>query len=167
MGIKDILFFDFPNIKMNTVSTLDIVQAIEKAIVEVRPEVVYTHHRGDVNDDHRVVSEATMAAIRLPERGTVPGLPRNLIRRVLCYPAPSSTDWAPLYPDTAFLPNVFVDIKGFLETKIKALQCYGNVMREYPHPRSIEAVTAQAKVYGVQAGLEMAEAFVLIRELKI
>ncbi|MDP2599837.1 MAG: PIG-L deacetylase family protein, partial [Deltaproteobacteria bacterium] len=165
LGVKDILFFDFPNIQMNTVPTLHMVQAIEKAIVEVKPEVIYTHHRGDVNDDHRVVSEATMAAMRLPERGTIPGIPRDMIKRVLCYPAPSSTDWAPPYPDKAFIPNVFVDINGFLETKLKALECYGdNVMRDYPHPRSIEAVTAQAKVYGVQSGLGLAEAFVLIRE---
>lgn len=165
VGIKEILFFDFPNIQMNTVATLKIVEAIEQAVVRFKPETVYTHHWGDVNDDHKIVSEATMAAIRLPERKTVPDLPRNLIKRVLCYETPSSTEWAPPAMETAFLPNVFVDIEETLEVKLKALQCYQNVMKDYPHPRSVEAITAHAKDCGVKSGLKAAECFVLVREL--
>ena len=165
VGIKEILFFDFPNIQMNTVPTLKIVQAIEQTIVQFKPEVVYTHHWGDVNEDHRVISNATMAAVRLPERGTVSSLPRNLIRKVLCYETPSSTEWASPDKESAFLPNVFVDIEKTLDVKLKALQCYQNVMKDYPHPRSVEAITAHAKDCGVRAGLKAAEAFVLIREL--
>lgn len=165
IGIKDILFFDFPNIQMNTVPMLKVVEAIEQAIIQFKPEVVYTHHWGDVNDDHRVVSHATMAAIRLPERGTVPELPRNLIQKVLCYETPTSTEWAPPSVERAFLPNVFVDIEATLDRKLMALQCYKNVMREYPHPRSAEAIKAHAKDCGVKVGLKAAESFVLVREL--
>lgn len=167
IGIKEILFFDFPNIAMNTVPTLKIVQAIEEAIVRFKPEVVYTHHVGDVNDDHHVVFRATMAAIRLPERGNIPGLPRNLIKEVLSYETPSSTEWAAPLPAHAFLPNVFVNIRDFLDKKLQALSCYENVTKSYPHPRSVEAMRAKAKTTGVQAGLEAAEAFMLMRGLRI
>lgn len=167
IGIQDILFFVFPNIQMNTVPMLKVVEAIEQAIIRFKPEVVYTHHWGDVNDDHRVVSHATMAAIRLPERGTVLELPRNLIQKVLCYETPTSTEWAPPSMERAFLPNVFVDIEATLDRKLMALQCYQNVMREYPHPRSAEAIKAHAKDCGVKAGLKAAESFVLVRELML
>lgn len=167
VGIKEILFFDFPNIQMNTVPTLKVVQAIEEAIVRFKPEIIYTHHTGDVNDDHHVTFRATMAAMRLPERGNIPGLPRNLIKEVLCYETPSSTEWAPPLSGTAFLPNVYVDISNFLDKKLAALACYENVTKPYPHPRSAEALTAKAKTTGVQAGLEAAEAFMLIRKLHI
>lgn len=167
VGIKEILFFDFPNIQMNTVPTLKIVQAIEEAIVRFRPEIIYTHHSGDVNDDHHVVFRATMAAIRLPERGNVAGLQRNMIKEVLCYETPSSTEWAPPLPGNAFLPNIFVDIRDFLDKKLAALACYENVMKPYPHPRSVEAMKAKAKTTGVQAGLEAAEAFVLMRGVRL
>lgn len=165
VGIKEILFFDFPNIQMNTVSTLKIVQSIEQAIIRFEPEVVYTHHWGDVNDDHKIVSHATMAAVRLPERQTVSALPRNLIKQVLCYETPTSTEWALPDKETVFLPNVFVDIEKTLDCKLKALQCYENVMREYPHPRSEEAIRAHAMDCGVKVGLKAAEGFVLVREL--
>lgn len=165
VGIKEILFFDFPNIQMNAVPTLKIVQAIEQAIIRFKPEVVYTHHWGDVNDDHKVISHATMAAIRLPERQTLSTLPRNLIQKVLCYETPTSTEWAPPDKEAAFLPNVFVDIEKTLDAKIKALQCYQNVMKDYPHPRSVEAITSHAKDCGVKIGLKAAESFVLVREL--
>lgn len=166
VGIQEILFFDFPNIQMNTVPTLKIVQAIEEAIVRFKPEVVYTHHGGDVNDDHQVVFRATMAAVRLPERGNHPALPRNMIREVLCYETPSSTEWAPPLPANAFLPNVYVDIKDYLDRKLSALQCYENVVRPSPHPRSLEAIKAKAEIRGMESGLEAAEAFLLIRRLQ-
>lgn len=167
VGIKEILFFDFPNIEMNTVPTLQMVQAIEEAILRFKPEVVYTHHAGDVNDDHGIVFRATMAAVRLPERGNNTCLPRNMIREVLCYETPSSTEWAPPLAGHAFLPNVYVDIADFLEQKLSALQCYENVVKPYPHPRSIEAMRAKAKSRGMEVGLAAAEAFMLIRRLQI
>jgi len=167
IGIKEIQFFDFPNIQMNTVPTLKVVQAIEETIVRFKPEIIYTHHAGDLNDDHGVVFRATMAAMRLPERGNNPDLPRNMIQEVLCYETPSSTEWSPPLPEMAFRPNVYVNISEVLEQKLSALQCYENVVKPYPHPRSIEALRARAKIRGVEAGLDVAEAFTLIRRLDI
>lgn len=166
IGIKDTMFFDFPNIKMNVVPMLDIVQSIEKSIVKFKPEIIYTHHGGDLNDDHRIVFNATMAAIRLPERGNVKELPTNLIKEVLCYEVPSSTEWSAPLPKFVFMPNVFVDIKETFELKIKAIQQYVEIIKEYPHPMSIENLEALAKYRGAQSGLELAEAFMLMRELR-
>jgi len=85
----------------------------------------------------------------------------------LCYETPSSTEWAPPLYGNAFLPNIYVNIRDFLDKKLSALECYENVMKPYPHPRSVEAIKAKAKSTGVQAGLEAAEAFMLIRGLHL
>ena len=42
----------FPNIEMNTVSHLKLVQFIESAIKESEPDVIITHHPADTNNDH-------------------------------------------------------------------------------------------------------------------
>ena len=166
LGINNTMFFDFPNIKMNTIPTIDLVKAIEKAIIKYKPGIVYTHHGGDLNDDHKVVLNATMAAIRLPERGTVENIHRNMIKEVLCYETPSSTEWSAPLPEFVFKPNVFVDIKDTFQLKIKAIEQYMGVMKEYPHPRSMENLEALAKYRGTQSGFELGEAFMLMRELR-
>ena len=166
IGINDTMFFDFPNIKMNTIPMLDLVQSIEKSIIKFKPEIIYTHHVGDLNDDHKIVFNATMAAIRLPERGNMKELPTNLIKEVLCYEVPSSTEWSAPLPEFVFMPNVFVNIKDTFKLKIKAIQEYVEIIKEYPHPISIENLEALAKYRGAQSGFELAEAFMLVRGLR-
>jgi LmbE family N-acetylglucosaminyl deacetylase len=166
IGIKDTMFFDFPNIKMNVIPMLDLVQSIEKSIIKFKPEIIYTHHVGDLNDDHKIVFNATMAAIRLPERRNIKELPTNLIKEVLCYEVPSSTEWSAPLPEFVFMPNVFVNIKETFKLKIKAIQQYAEIVKEYPHPRSIENLDALAKYRGAQSGFELAEAFMLVRGLR-
>jgi LmbE family N-acetylglucosaminyl deacetylase len=71
----------------------------------------------------------------------------------------SSTDWAFPSNTSLFLPNVFCDISGTIEKKIKALSCYKNVMRESPHPRSEQVLLGHAIYRGGQCGCLSAEAF--------
>ncbi len=166
IGIKNTMFFDFPNIKMNTIPMLELVQSIEKAILKFKPEIIYTHHYGDLNDDHKVVFNATMAAIRLPERGTTKELKKNLIKEVLCYEIPSSTEWSAPLPEFIFRPNIFVNIEKFFKLKIEALRKYEGIIKKSPHPRSIENLEALAKYRGAQSGFKLAEAFMLMRGLR-
>lgn len=42
---------------------------------------------------------------------------------------------------------------------------YKSELREFPHPRSIEAIEVLAKKRGSEVGLAYAEAFKLIREI--
>ena len=48
----------FPNIEMNTVPHLKLVQFIESAIKESEPDIVVTHHPADTNNDHLQTSMA-------------------------------------------------------------------------------------------------------------
>lgn len=164
LGMRDFMTFNFPNIRFNTVPLLEIVEAIEEAIQKCSPQIIYTHYRSDVNADHQIVSDATAAAIRLPERrsGRASGLP--VIKRILAYETPSSTDWS-LAPAHPFAPNVYVDIAETLEIKIAACREYEGMLRTYPHPRSEEGIRLLAQNRGMAAGLRFAEAFVLLREI--
>jgi len=157
LGIKEVFFFDLPDMKLNTIAHPEINQPIEECIANLLPEIVYTHHWGDVNKDHRLVFESTMVAVR-------PGL-KSPIKRVLIYETPSSSEWNAPILTNQFLPNVFVDISEELDLKVQAMKAYKSELREFPHPRSIEAVTTYAQKRGLEVGKRVVECFMLIREI--
>ena len=156
MGVSKIYNGDFPNIKMNTVPHLELVQFVESAIEDFEAESIYTHHPSDTNNDHVMTSYATQAASRLFQRR--PGLPK--LKQFIYMEVPSSTEWSFDSSANRFAPNMFVEIgKEGLDVKIKALEAYTGIMRPYPHPRSEEAIVGLAAYRGVQAGCIYAEAF--------
>lgn len=122
-----------------------------------QPETIYTHSRCDLNSDHRTVLEAVLVATR-------PGA-SAFVQRLYSFHVPSSTEWAfGQYGD--FRPNTFVDISEQIRIKLKALQCYEDEVREFPHPRSERSLLAISQTWGSHVGLEYAEAFELIREVR-
>ena len=158
LGIKKTYFLDFPTVKLDIVPQKELNDSIARVVNEVQPEAVYIPHRGDVNKDHRLVFDAVIVATR-PKPG-------SSTRRVLSYETLSETEWTASFPENAFIPNVYVDISETLELKLKAMSEYKTELKEYPHPRSLEAMSALAKVRGAQAGVKAAEAFMLIREIE-
>ena len=58
LGISQKFEGTFPNIEMNTVPHLQLVQHIEKAILDSQPDIVITHHPADTNNDHLQTSMA-------------------------------------------------------------------------------------------------------------
>jgi len=155
VGMVEPIIGAFPNIRMNTVPHLELVQFIESAIVAEHATRIFTHHPGDINDDHRQVALATQAAARLSQRRSdVPALESLHYMEV-----PSSTDWSFAGGDR-FDPDSFVGLgDAGVSAKLSALAAYREVMRAYPHPRSAEAVKGLATYRGGQAGLDRAEAF--------
>lgn len=155
LGMAPPILGDFPNIKMNTVDHLDLVQFVEEAMVETQATHIFTSHPGDLNDDHRQTSLAAQAAARLGQRGQKVPVLRGLHYMEIL----SSTDWAFRSSD-AFSADSFYEIgREGLEAKKRALAAYRDVMRPFPHPRSDEAVEGLAAVRGAASGLWYAEAF--------
>lgn len=157
LGAEPPVFADFPDNAMDGVPLLHVVQRIEAFLAEDRPSTVYTHHGGDLNIDHRIVSQAVVTACRpLPGAGPLD---------ILTCEVNSSTEWStePLAP---FVPNDFLDIGATLQAKLDALACYGDEMRPWPHPRSLAGVEALARWRGAQAGFEAAEAFHILRRVR-
>jgi LmbE family N-acetylglucosaminyl deacetylase len=156
LGVKTLVLHDFPDNRFDSVDRLDITQFLETHVQAHAPEIVYTHHWADVNIDHRRVNECVLAACR-PQPG-------GCVQRLLFFEVPSSTEWSG--PQHAFAPNWFVDVTATLDLKIAALREYRSELRDFPHPRSIEAIGHLARWRGATAGMEAAEAFVLVRNLE-
>lgn len=156
LGINKKYEAAFPNIEMNTVPHIQLVQYIESAIKDSEPDIVITHHPADTNNDHLQTSLACQEAIRLFQR-------RSEIKPLTEFwfmEVPSCTEWALNTAFNRFQPNVFVEIgKKGVNVKIKALSMYRGVMRPYPHPRSTEAIEGFAAYRGCQSGTNYAEAF--------
>ena len=68
LGVNKLYTANFPNIKMNTVPHLELVQFIEKCIEDFNAEIIITHHPSDTNNDHVMTSYAVQAASRLFQR---------------------------------------------------------------------------------------------------
>lgn len=157
LGIKETYFLDFPTVKLDTIPQKELNDSIARVVGEVKPHVAYIPHRGDVNKDHYLVFDAAMVVLR-SEPGTV-------VRKVLSYETLSETEWAAPFSENIFIPNVYVDISETLEIKLKAMSAYKIELREFPHPRSLEAISALAKRRGSTVGVRAAEAFMLIKEI--
>lgn len=156
IGITKSYSADFPNIKMNTVPHLDLVQFIESCIEDFGAEAIITHHPSDTNNDHVQTSYAAQAAARISQRKE--GLPS--LKLFLYMEIMSSTEWSLDSSARKFDPNYFVEIgKEGLDLKMKALNAYKGIIRPYPHPRSKEAIEGLAAFRGGQAGCYYAEAF--------
>ena len=143
---------------MDTVALLDIVKAIEKVMHKINPHIIYTHHSGDLNIDHVRTARAVLTACR--------PLPGANIEALYGFEVLSSTEWAGPSSGHAFCPNHFVDISDDFATKMKSIDAYRLEMRTFPHPRSNEAIEAQAILRGAQAGVHKAEAFTTIRTIQ-
>jgi LmbE family N-acetylglucosaminyl deacetylase len=156
---SDVVLCKLPDNRLDTVALLDVVKLVEDMVQKLKPEIVYTHHPGDLNIDHGVVHRAVLTATR-----PMAGQP---VREIYAFEVPSSTEWAFHRVEPCFRPNVFVDVSGTLETKIEAMACYESEARKFPHPRSPEALRAIAARWGSVVGCQAAEAFELVRSVRL
>lgn len=157
LGATSLTLHDFPDNRMDSCDLLDIIKVVEQAIVKHQPEIIYTHHCGDVNIDHRRIHEAVVTATR--------PMPGSTVKTLLFFEIASSTEWQTPGSAPAFVPNWFVDISETLDLKLKALAAYECEMRPFPHARSITALEHLARWRGATVGVEAAEGFVLGRNL--
>ncbi|WP_018969630.1 PIG-L deacetylase family protein [Rubritalea marina] len=157
VGARSLTRLELPDNAMDSVSRLEIIQALEPYIKSFQPETIYTHHGGDLNIDHRRVLEAVLTACR-PQPG-------SFLSQIYSFEVASSTAWQGSSLSSAFSPNHYIDISQQLDRKLTALEAYSEEMRDFPHARSIKALEVQAKFRGAQVGLEAAEAFVLERSI--
>ena len=148
---------DFPDNAMDSVPLLEIVKFIEQIKEKYNPDIIYSHSPSDLNIDHKVVTSATLTAFR-PQ----PGEKNSEIR---LFEVPSATDYSIDELEGSFNPNLFINIEKFWESKLDALSFYDSEIREYPHSRSYQKIESLAQYRGSQSGLELAEAFVLVRKI--
>lgn len=161
IGFEKVNAYDFPDNRFDSVDLLDLVKVIEKekSNPEFIPEIIFTHHGGDTNIDHRRTFEAVVTSIR--------PMQHEPVHTLICFETPSSTEWQAFNYPNPFLPNLFFGVtEDDVEAKIKGMESYEFEKRAYPHPRSPEALRIQASRWGVATGCQFAEAFMMIRSVR-
>lgn len=158
LGVHNLSFHDFPDNAFDEVRLLEVVKAVEEEIRTYDPDVIYTHHHGDLNISHEITCRAVITAARpLPDSG---------IDRILAFETLSNSEWAVPNVSNEFRPSVFVDVSDHLDAKLDALAEHNGELRTHPHPRTIDNVRRNARLWGAKAGVPAAEAFELLREVR-
>ena len=71
IGIKKIIFGDFPDNSMDSIPILKVIQFIERQIKIIKPDTVFTHFESDLNVDHQIASKSVITACRPMRNQTV------------------------------------------------------------------------------------------------
>ena len=159
IGYQSTGIYDFPDNRFDAVSLLDIIKVIEKEKKQFRPDVIFTHHGGDVNIDHQRTFEAVITACR--------PMKHEKVKTIITFETMSGTEWRASTDPKHFVPNFFVEISADnLKAKTIAMDSYEFEKREYPHPRSPEALKIRAQMWGVSVGMLMCEAFNIVRNIE-
>lgn len=156
LGIKKVVFLNYPNLKLETYPLHVIVEKLSCLIDGYEPDVVLTHYEGDINRDHQVTFQAVLTATR--------PLPGTKAVEILCFETVGSTEWGAT-KHQSFRPNFFVDITDTIDDKMRALRHYDFEMRPAPHPRSYEGIRHLAGVRGMTIGVRYGEAFEIVRRI--
>jgi len=158
LGVKELSTHGLPDNRFDSVDLLEVIKIVEGLIERLRPDAVYTHHGGDLNVDHQIVSRAVLTATR-PVAGLV-------VKELYMFEVASSTEWAFQQIAPVFKPNLFVDIEATLALKLEGMRLYESEARDFPHPRSGKALTAIAQRWGSVIGRHAAEAFEAVRLIR-
>jgi len=156
LGVTANYHLGYADNRLDAIPLIDIVQSVEQIVKKLQPNIIYTHHHGDLNIDHRITCEAALTACR--------PTPGSSVQSIFSFEIMSSTEWA-LPQAEPFLPDHYVEITAHLQQKMAALQAYEEEMRESPHSRSISHLKALAIHRGHSVGLHAAEAYQTIRTL--
>lgn len=151
LGSGSITHWDFPDMRLTENHHLTLNERLSHYIREGEYRQILCHHPFDINLDHRVIFDSVMVATR--------PIPESSLEGVWSYFTNSSTEWNFSFSGARFIPTVYVDISDFLERKLKALGQYIDEVRDFPHPRSFEAVRSRAMTFGSEVGFHAAEAF--------
>lgn len=157
LGVKEFFFFNFPDNAMDTIPLLKIVKKLETIIKKIKPNIIYTHHYGDLNIDHKIVNQAVLTATR-PEPG-------NTVKNIFSFEINSSTEWN-FANRSIFNPTYFTDITGQIEKKKELLDIYIDEMRQKNHSRSKESIINLSKLRSKIVGLKHVESFEVLRYIE-
>ncbi|WP_455438287.1 PIG-L deacetylase family protein [Hungatella hathewayi] len=155
LGVAESVFLELPVVDLHLMPTREKNQPFINLVKRVQPTIAFIPHHGDLHTDHATTAESTMVALR--------PMHAPMLKAIYAYETLSESEWN--VPDGAhvFIPNTWCDITDTMNIKLKAMACYETQLRSFPHPRSVEAIEAQAKVRGSTVCVERAEAFIQLR----
>lgn len=154
-GVKSTKILNFENAKLDVVSIRDLVNEIESYINEIKPDVLYIP-AVSVHQDHTVTNEACIIACR-PTAKYIPA-------EIYEYENPTYE----LGITKKFNPNFFINITNKINMKKKIfIKCYKSQNNKpFNNPLSIDKIIYWARFRGIQAGVDYAEAFQVVKIFK-
>jgi LmbE family N-acetylglucosaminyl deacetylase len=156
IGYSELSLFGFPDNRFDSIPILDIIKVVEKEKISFSPEVIFTHHGGDLNIDHQITFKAVVTASRPTKNESV--------KSILSFETFSGTEWQVTNHPQIYRPNLYIEIsKENLEAKKLAMESYFLERRDFPHPRSSESLEISAQKNGITVGYKLAESFCIIR----
>jgi len=155
----DVMYIGGKHVCLDAIPLKEIVENLDDVIEEFKPDTIAIPSSSSYNQDHRTTFDACMAALRPTPRSV-----RHYVNTVIEYFEPYIWNARP-----AKQPNVYLDLSQklgegtLLDFKKKLYRCHKTQIREDPHARSIENLERIAHIYGKEAGIEIAEAYHLLR----
>jgi LmbE family N-acetylglucosaminyl deacetylase len=149
---------DLPTVKLDELTTGEVIGKISQAIKKIEPEIIYLQYRGDAHSDHLIVFDATMTcskSFRYP-----------YIKEIYAMETLSETEFSAPLIHNAFIPNHYVDISNYIDQKIEIMKIYESELQEHPFPRSERNIRALATLRGAYAGVDSAEAFMCLKSIR-
>ncbi len=148
---------EYPAAKLDTVPRKRIVSSIANIFKKIKPEIIYLNNRSDIHSDHGVTFESAYSCTK--------NFRYPFIKKILMYETLSETEFTPALQETAFTPNVFVDISDYIDRKIEIMKIYKSEMLLFPLPRSSENIKALSLYRGSRVAVKYAESFMLLKEI--
>jgi LmbE family N-acetylglucosaminyl deacetylase len=156
-GFKESIQLGFKENVLANTSLVDIIKGLSNAISHVKPNYIYIPNRSDAHSDHRRVFEALIActkSFRYP-----------FIKKIMMCEVISETDFSPALYENCFIPNIFVDISGYMEKKLEIIKIFESELLMDTFTRSWSSIDALSRYRGSQINVKYAEAFMLIKEI--
>lgn len=157
LGVQQFESLALPVVELRNVPTKELNKRFVQVVEKIKPEIAFIPHKGDMHVDHQETHKAAMVALR---PYTNPQL-----KTIYAYETLSETEWNTPTVDNAFQPDTWNDITETIEIKKQAMRCYRTQLKEFPNPRSLEAIEALAKLRGSTVGYRYAECFMTVRNL--
>lgn len=131
----------------------DLVSQFKVVFDEIKPELLLVPYRYDVHSDHRVIFDAVYSCTK--------SFRAPYLKTVLSMEILSETDQA--QQESGFVPNVFINIDGYVEKKIEIMKIYKSEMDVAPFPRNENAIKGLAAYRGAAGYYNNCEAFYLVK----
>jgi LmbE family N-acetylglucosaminyl deacetylase len=157
-GYDKVIDLNLPVQLLDTIPMHELVKTINTVITELEPDTIYLPNGRDIHSDHRVLFEAVFACTK--------SFRKPFIRKVVVYETLSETEFAPALINNAFIPNLFVDITKYIDSKLEIMGLFGTELMDDPFPRSIHAIKGLAAFRGSRIGVMFAEAFQVLIDIR-
>ena len=150
LGVSQTIFLDLPVVGLKDIPTEMINSKFQEVVNSVKPDIAFIPHKGDMHIDHQETSKAAMVALR--------PIDNPQLKAIYVYETLSETEWNIPSVDNVFIPNTWNDITDYIKIKMQAMECYNSQLRDFPNPRSLEAIEALSKLRGSTVDLKMRSA---------